>query len=261
MSPIRKAGGRRSPSNNREGERDTHKPAPRSKEAKKRLRMSEGIGTLGDGRRFNDLPGDKSEDESEDDITEFRGRPAKSRTEKASDTRNRRRTVEKDTTDEKTLGKYLPTDISDVIGGPIDGPDDLFVPPEWLMEAIKDVYNTHTITPTDPPVRFTTDPDSLVFNEELLESHDYDMGALVRSAAGLTVDPSSEFRSVTQLDGIFSDHPHYGFVRDMVERGMDYVFTTELDQGQRILEMEANIARGNHKLASDHQDPLVRLLD
>jgi hypothetical protein len=132
MSPIRKAGGRRSPSNNREGERYTQKPAP---QANKRLRMSEGIGTLDDGRRFDDLPllskkgGDKSEDESEDEITEFRGRTAKSRTEKASDTRNRRRTVEKDTTDERTLSKYLPptslTSSEDPLTAPtvVDGSD------------------------------------------------------------------------------------------------------------------------------------------
>jgi hypothetical protein len=218
--------------------------------------MSDGIGTPDDGRKFDDLPllsekgGDKSEDESEDDITEFRGRTAKSRTEKASDTRNRRRTVEKDTNDERTLSKYLPNDISDVIGGPTDGPDDAFVPPEWLMEAIKDVYNTHTITPTDPVIRFLTDPNSLAFNEELFASHGYDMEALIRSASGSTMDPSSEFRPVEQLDGIFSDHPHYGFVRNMVERGMDYVFTTDLDESQRILEMEANITRGGHKSAN-----------
>jgi hypothetical protein len=163
--------------------------------------------------------------------------------------------------DERTLSKYLPNDISDVIRGPIDGPDDVFVPPEWLMEAIKDVYNTHTITPTDPPVRFMTDPDSLAFNEELLASHGYDMGALIDSASGSTMDPSSKFRPIAQPDGIFADHPHYGFVRNMVEGGMDYVFTTELDEGQRILEMEVNISRGNHKSASGHQDHLVRLLE
>jgi hypothetical protein len=111
--------------------------------------MSEGIGTLDDGRRFDGLPllsekvGDTSEDESEDDIMEFRGRAAKFRTEKASDTRKQRRTVEKDTNDERTLIKYSPNNISDVIGGPIEGPDDVFVPPKWLMEAIKGVYNTH----------------------------------------------------------------------------------------------------------------------
>jgi hypothetical protein len=77
--------------------------------------VSETIRTLDDGRKLNDLPlfsekgGEKSVDESEDDITEFRGRPAKSRTEKASDIRNRRRMVEMDTTDERTLSKYLPT--------------------------------------------------------------------------------------------------------------------------------------------------------
>jgi hypothetical protein len=229
--------------------------------------MSEGIGTPDDVWKFDDLPllsekgGDKSEDDSEGDITKFRGRTAKSRTEKASDSRNRRRTVEKDTNDERTLSKYIPNNISDVIGGPIDGPDDAFVPPKGLMEAIKDVYNTHTITPTEPPVRFMTDPDSLAFSEELLASHGYDMGALIRSASGSTMDPSSEFRPTEQLDGIFSDHPNYGFVRNMVERGMDYVLTTELDEGQRILEMEANITRGDHKSASGHQDHLVRLLD
>jgi hypothetical protein len=132
----------------------THKnQPPRLTQANKRLRMSEGIGTPDDGRRFDDLPllsekgGDKSEDKSEDNITEFRGRPARSRTEKASDTRNQRRTVEEDTNDERALSKHLPNDIADIIGGPIDGPDDAFVPPEWLMEAIKDVYNTHTPSP------------------------------------------------------------------------------------------------------------------
>jgi hypothetical protein len=106
-----------------------------------------------------------------------------------------------------------------------------------------------------------TDTDSLTFNEELLASHNYGMGGLVRSASGSTMDPSSEFRPVEQLDEIFSDHRNYGFVRNMVEWGMDYVFTTELDEGQRVLEMEANIAMGDHKSASEHQYHLVRILD
>jgi hypothetical protein len=75
------------------------------------------------------------------------------------------------------------------------------------------------------------------------------------------MDPSSEFRLVVQLDGIFSEHPNYKFVRNMVEEGMDYMFVTELDEDQRIHEMEANLARGGHKSVTDHQDHLVRLLD
>jgi hypothetical protein len=57
------------------------------------------------------------------------------------------------------------------------------------MEAIKNVYNTHTTTPTAPPVRFRTDAKSLSFNDELLASHDYDLDSLVRSASGTTMDP------------------------------------------------------------------------
>jgi hypothetical protein len=83
--------------------------------------MSEGIGTPEDGRRFDDLPllsekgGDKSEDESEDDITGFRGRPAKSRPSPGQKKLWIPETNEKDTTDERTLIKYLPNNISDVI--------------------------------------------------------------------------------------------------------------------------------------------------
>jgi hypothetical protein len=205
--------------------------------------------------------GDKSDDESEDDVTEFRRSPTKARTEKASETRNRRRTVEKNTTNGRTLSKYLPADITEVIGGSINGPDDVFAPHEWLMEAIENVYNTYTTTPTTPPVRFQTDAKRLSFNDELLASHDYDLDSLVRSASGMTMDPSSEFRHVDQLDGIFSEHPNYKVVRNMVEREMDYMFLPDLDEGQRIHEMEANINRGNHKSASDHQAHLVRLLN
>jgi hypothetical protein len=87
------------------------------------------------------------------------------------------------------------------------------------------------------------------------------MESLILSATGSTMDPSSEFRPVNQLDGIFSEHPNYKFVRNMVEGGMDYMFLTDLDEDQRIHEMEANITRGNHKSATDHQEHLIRLLD
>jgi hypothetical protein len=39
------------------------------------------------------------------------------------------------------------------------------------------------------------------------------------------------------------------------------MFRTDLDEGQGIHEVEANISRGDHKSASDNQDHLVRLLD
>jgi hypothetical protein len=169
--------------------------------------------------------------------------------------------VERVTADKRTLSKYLPADITEVIQGALSGPDDVFVPPTWLLEAIKSVYNTHTPTPTAPPVRFRTDAKSVSYNDDLLASHDYNMESLIRLATGSTMDPSSEFRPVDQLGGIFSEHPNYKFVRNMVKEGMDYVFLTELDEDQRIHEMEANLTRGNHKSVTDHQDHLVRLLD
>jgi hypothetical protein len=169
--------------------------------------------------------------------------------------------VERDTADERTLSKYLPADITNIIGGALSGPDDVFEPPTWLLEAIENVYNTHTPAPTAPPVRFRTYVKSLSYNDDLLARNDYNMESLIRSGTGSAMDPLSELRPIDQLDDIFSEHPNYKFVRNMLKGGMDYMFLTDLDEDQHIQEKEANLTRGNHKSATDHQDHLVRLLD
>jgi hypothetical protein len=158
MSPILKARGQRSPSNPRAGHQSTNGLDAQNPQSNKRAKASKATKTLDDGREFDDLPllvesGDgQSDDESDNDVRDMTRTPTKSRTEKASETRNRRQIVERDTTDKRTLSKYLPTDITDVIGGALSGPDDVFVPPTWLLKAIENVYNTHTPTPTAPPV-------------------------------------------------------------------------------------------------------------
>jgi hypothetical protein len=94
MSLILKAGGQRSPSNPRVRQPSTNELDPQSPRANKRTKASKATRTLDDGREFNDLPllvervDGKSDDESDNDVTDLRRSPTKSRTEKASETRN-----------------------------------------------------------------------------------------------------------------------------------------------------------------------------
>jgi hypothetical protein len=95
MSPILKAGGRQSPSNPRVRQLSTNELDPQSPRANKRTKVSKATKTLNDGREFEDLPllverGDgKSDDESDNEVTDMRRNPTKSRTKKASETQNR----------------------------------------------------------------------------------------------------------------------------------------------------------------------------
>jgi hypothetical protein len=147
-----------------------------------------------------------------------------------------------------------------VFCGPIVGPDDYFVPPAWLMEAVREVAGSVAPTPKGPPVVFKTDPASLERNAELMKDHDYCLGSLLRTTAGTTMDPSAEFRPIEQLDRIYNGHPNYSFVRTMIIEGMDYVHSHELTEEQRTAELEANLLRGNHKSAAESNDHLTRLL-
>jgi hypothetical protein len=196
----------------------------------------------------------KSDSEADED------EPLPTRAQTKSDGRNTLRVVERDEVDEHLLSKYLPTNPDDVFCGPIVGPDDYFVPPAWLMDAVREVAGSVALTPRAPPVVFKTDPASLERNAALMKSHDYCLDSLLRTTAGTTMDPSAEFRPVEQLDRIYNGHPNYSFVRTMIVEGMDYVYSYELTEEQRTAKLEANLLRGNHKSAAESNDHLTRLL-
>jgi hypothetical protein len=59
--------------------------------------------------------------------------------------------------DADTLGKsqpfvtHFPSTADEMFGPPIIGPDDVFVPPAWLLQTIQELVNTPVPTPRKPP--------------------------------------------------------------------------------------------------------------
>jgi hypothetical protein len=95
--------------------------------------------------RLIDRTDDGSEDEDDTALPESANQAGMSRPKRAADRRNTQRLIEQDATDEKTTSKYLSSDINVLLGDAIAGPDDNFVPPDWLLEAIE------AVTHSDPP--------------------------------------------------------------------------------------------------------------
>jgi hypothetical protein len=152
------------------------------------------------------------------------------------------------------MGKYLPASLDDVFNKLVEGPDDAFTPPSWLLQAIQEVAGTTVPAPKAPPIKFATDDQSLADNAALLEKFDFDIAELLDHFADTTIGYGSEFRPTEQLNSIFGGHPNFGFFRDTLHSGMDYFFEYELSEEQRILELEANLERGNHKSSNLEPD-------
>jgi hypothetical protein len=164
--------------------------------------------------------------------------------------RNDDRVTQRDERDRTLMGKYLPTSLDDVFDQLVEGPDDDFEPPPWLLQAIQEVAATTVQPPKAPPIQFGTDPASLADNAKLLEQFDFDIAELLDHFADTTIGYGSEFRPTDQLNKIFGGHPNFGFFSKTLKKGMDYFFDSEILEEQRLRELEANLERGNHKSAT-----------
>jgi hypothetical protein len=202
-----------------------------------------------------DIGGNDSE---EDDC-----RPVEEETaqEKIAVRRNRDRVEQANVTDHKLTSKYyLPSTIDEFLPSKIPGPDDAFIPPEWLMEAIEEVAKAEAPAPKAPPVKFDLSEEAVRFNTELLKDNGLSLERLLKEQQDTTLGFGSEFRPLDQLEKILGQHPNFGFFSEVLADGMDYRFTEELPEEERREEVKAMLERGNHKSVQEDQEEVAKLL-
>jgi hypothetical protein len=111
------------------------------------------------------------------------------------------------------MSKYLLASLDDMFYKLVEGPDDAFVPPTWLLKAVQEVASTTVSAHKAPPIKFYTDEHSLSENAELLEKFDFDIAKLLDHLADTTIGYGSAFRPVEQLNKIFGRHQNFEFSR------------------------------------------------
>jgi hypothetical protein len=153
--------------------------------------------------------------------------------------------------DAELIGKYLPPSALSLCREVVQGPDDFFVPPSWLLSAVSEVAATEVTVPVSPTARFDVSIESLDFNSRLIESYGNDFEALLANQEGTTMSYGAKFRPPSQLEKVLGPHPNFGFFSNILKGGMPYHFTRELLEEERLKELELQLARGNHKSAKE----------
>ena len=157
---------------------------------------------------------------------------------------------------------HLPNNLSDLFGPAFPSPDDEdFIPPAWLLQSIQQIAATSTPTPAAPPFQFCSSSDSVTHNTRLLEEYDFDLTKIVDEHQHTTLGYGSEFRSIEDLSSIYRQHELFSFFKVMHQKGMEYIFKRDLTEDERMAELEANIARGNHASAKSQPKELERKVD
>jgi hypothetical protein len=110
--------------------------------------------------------------------------------------------------------------------------------------------------PSPPPFMF--DPNNLLqsarHNASILEDYGFDLDRLLAAHSDSTVGYGSELRPIDQLDRVLGSHPIYPQFRPNVTSGMSFLGKCLPSEEERVCDLEAAIARGNHKSALDHED-------
>jgi len=161
------------------------------------------------------------------------------------------------------VGKYLPADIKCFFPPSLRlvGPDDFGRPSAAWVEGIQEVVAEDCIIPRRPSFKFDTSRVSIEENGRLLAEADWDMEKLMQSQRGTTAWHGSEFRPLSQLEWILRDHPSFTYIEKILTMGMEYECTHDLLEGERVLEMKAQLERGNHKSAAGKASNLMALLE
>ena len=159
------------------------------------------------------------------------------------------------------MSKYLPSDIASFFPFEVEGPDDYYnVRQGWLDEVLA-IAKSECPTPEVPQVRFGTSPIDLDHNTSYLESCDWDFERVFERHRGTTVDHGAEFRPVSDLKRFLGQHPCFSNLSRMFTHGFEYHLTRELSEEERVAEMSAQLARGNHKSATESEADVQLLLE
>ena len=157
--------------------------------------------------------------------------------------------------------RYLHSDPNRFFPPTIIGPDDSVEPPGWFLPAVTKLWSTNTATPTKPPIEFVVSRQAEEANAALFQSFDFRLDRIIEAHPLSTLGYGSEFRTIEEITPLLRRHPNFQPLRRLLQKGMAYVFSRELDEHTKREEMLSLLDRGNHKSANDEIERVSALLE
>lgn len=98
------------------------------------------------------------------------------------------------------------------------------------------------------PFRHDLSPEAAAHNLGILQQHEFDLERVLRLHNESPIAYGSEFRSTVALGFLFSAHPDWELLREVLSDGIEFPLSP-LPETERQVELEAMLRYGNHKSA------------
>jgi len=124
----------------------------------------------------------------------------------------------------------------------------------WLMQKIMEILALEEPPPSKHYFAFDNCKKAAKFNASLIKNTDYDFLRACKKQKGSIVSPGTEFRSIKNLQILFSRHEDWKEFKSIITDGCDYKLENTVDETTRKSDLKAMIKRGNHKSASKNEN-------
>jgi hypothetical protein len=133
------------------------------------------------------------------------------------------------------------------------------LPEGRLADAIASILGAPQ--PTTQPTKFRLEWSIAAADHNLavLQKHALDLETALEAQPVSSLTPGSEFRPVELLAPLLSMHPLWPKFQERISNGAEFPLR-EIADADRIADVHANLTRGNHKSAQDHEARLIDML-
>jgi len=128
----------------------------------------------------------------------------------------------------------------------------------FILHQIATLCESKEETPKTHNFKFENNREAAKYNTKLIKHTDYDFEKCLNKQKGSMLSAGSEFRNIQKIRKLLQYHEDWPEIRDIISIGCDYQLQPETDEETRLSDLQAMIARGNHKSAKKHDATLVK---
>ena len=133
------------------------------------------------------------------------------------------------------------------------------LPEGRLADALASILGASQPTTGPTDFRFEWSSAAADHNLAVLRKHALDLDAALAAQPFSSITPGSEFRPAELLAPLLSLHPLWPKFQERISNGAEFPLR-DIADADRIADVTANLARGNHKSAQGHEAKLIDML-
>jgi hypothetical protein len=128
-----------------------------------------------------------------------------------------------------------------------------------FIAAIQRIFESSSPALNPPLFIFNLSQEAAEYNAAILSTHDFDLDKIIKNQHPSQISYGSEFRQVSQLQDLLSDHPLWPRLREILEHGATFPLE-EISEVDRTTDLNFHSKRGNHKSALDYHEMVLEII-